>query len=461
MIYASELFHNFIDPLNLMILKLGRSSTGNMDPEVDSQDAVMEVNEDEQIDQERGGNKNHDGSHCAVVQTEVAVTKEQENDAFVETVGNFFREKNLEFRMPKFYGENVDLLKLWREVTTLGGYQAVCSKKLWKRVGQSFDPPKTCTSLSFTFRQFYAKALLEYERCQSGAFQTEMHQTPESDHSFPFPERRKRSALIPKKRARDDTEPKEEDKTQAPCASDLNQDTNSNRLLQCRSDHRYTETSPSDTSGDTWKNDTQHAHDHAAPTTDSEEKEIQANEHAREEDGTNLKERDYKFYSEDTGEARQIEEKGGKDRETRTYSRTRRRKALPSPGKAWMAKGGQEHLEDCEFLLGSKPIKKLKAAVADDDNSVFWVKISAYMTRDDYQIYALVPGLQADELRIECEIAGKVVIAGCPKKPDNLWGITAFRKVIHLPSRIDTRNFQAIVSHFGQLLLRAPFLQET
>ncbi|KAE8731448.1 AT-rich interactive domain-containing protein 5 [Hibiscus syriacus] len=38
------------------------------------------------------------------------------------------------------------------------------SSKLWRQVGESFNPPKTCTTVSWTFRIFYEKALLEYEK---------------------------------------------------------------------------------------------------------------------------------------------------------------------------------------------------------------------------------------------------------------------------------------------------------
>ncbi|KAL4286304.1 hypothetical protein AHAS_Ahas19G0072800 [Arachis hypogaea] len=40
----------------------------------------------------------------------------------------------------------------------------VTSCKLWRQVGESFKPPKTCTTVSWTFRGFYEKALLDYER---------------------------------------------------------------------------------------------------------------------------------------------------------------------------------------------------------------------------------------------------------------------------------------------------------
>ncbi|KAL6317296.1 hypothetical protein AAG906_030049 [Vitis piasezkii] len=49
-------------------------------------------------------------------------------------------------------------------VTRLGGYDKVTSSKLWRQVGESFKSPKTCTTVSWVFRGFYEKALLNYER---------------------------------------------------------------------------------------------------------------------------------------------------------------------------------------------------------------------------------------------------------------------------------------------------------
>lgn len=89
---------------------------------------------------------------------------EEEQAAFVRELENFFKENNMEFKPPKFYGENLNCLKLWRAVTRLGGYEQVTSSKLWRQVGESFKPPKTCTTVSWSFRGFYEKALLDYER---------------------------------------------------------------------------------------------------------------------------------------------------------------------------------------------------------------------------------------------------------------------------------------------------------
>ncbi|KAK8564154.1 hypothetical protein V6N12_036285 [Hibiscus sabdariffa] len=89
---------------------------------------------------------------------------EEDQAAFVKEVEAFYKEKNLEFKHPKFYKEDLNLLKLWRAVIKLGGYEQVTSCKLWRQVGESFNPPKTCTTVSWTFRIFYEKALLEYEK---------------------------------------------------------------------------------------------------------------------------------------------------------------------------------------------------------------------------------------------------------------------------------------------------------
>ncbi|KAL0334480.1 UNVERIFIED_CONTAM: AT-rich interactive domain-containing protein 3 [Sesamum radiatum] len=89
---------------------------------------------------------------------------EEEQAAFMKELETFHRERCLDFKPPKFYQEPLNCLKLWRAVIRLGGYEQVTSLKLWRQVGESFRPPKTCTTVSWTFRGFYEKALLEYEK---------------------------------------------------------------------------------------------------------------------------------------------------------------------------------------------------------------------------------------------------------------------------------------------------------
>ncbi|KAH1133415.1 hypothetical protein GYH30_012005 [Glycine max] len=82
---------------------------------------------------------------------------EEEQSTFMKELENFFRERSMEFKPPKFYKEGLNCLKLWSVVTRLGGYDKVTSCKLWRQVGESFKPPKTCTTISWTFWRFYKK----------------------------------------------------------------------------------------------------------------------------------------------------------------------------------------------------------------------------------------------------------------------------------------------------------------
>ncbi|CAH8357343.1 unnamed protein product [Eruca vesicaria subsp. sativa] len=88
----------------------------------------------------------------------------EEQQAFLRELATFHRENYLDYKPLKFYGQPLNALKLWRAVIKLGGHDVVTTSKLWRQVGESFNPPKTCTTISYTFRNFYEKALLEYEK---------------------------------------------------------------------------------------------------------------------------------------------------------------------------------------------------------------------------------------------------------------------------------------------------------
>ncbi|CAI9115312.1 OLC1v1016187C7 [Oldenlandia corymbosa var. corymbosa] len=88
----------------------------------------------------------------------------EQQAAFLKELENFYRQRGVEFKQPKFYGQLLNLYKLWTSVVKLGGYDLVTGTKLWRQIGESFNPPKTCTTVSWTFRIFYEKSLLEYEK---------------------------------------------------------------------------------------------------------------------------------------------------------------------------------------------------------------------------------------------------------------------------------------------------------
>ncbi|KAJ6931854.1 hypothetical protein NC652_015133 [Populus alba x Populus x berolinensis] len=111
-------------------------------------------------------------------ETDVAGTLE-EQAAFMKDLEIFYKQNVMDFKPPKFYGEPLNCLKLWRSVIKLGGYEVVTANKLWRQVGESFHPPKesndrsiridsdhticpVLTSVQLIFVGF--EALLEYEK---------------------------------------------------------------------------------------------------------------------------------------------------------------------------------------------------------------------------------------------------------------------------------------------------------
>ncbi|AQK81969.1 AT-rich interactive domain-containing protein 3 [Zea mays] len=79
--------------------------------------------------------------------------------------------------------------------------------------------------------------------------------------------------------------------------------------------------------------------------------------------------------------------------------------------------------------------------------------------KDCYEVYALVPGLLREEVHVQSDPAGRLIVTGEPEQLDNPWGVTPFKKVISLPSRIDPHQTSAVVTLHGQLFVRAPFEQ--
>ncbi|XP_057975593.1 AT-rich interactive domain-containing protein 6 [Malania oleifera] len=295
---------------------------------------------------------------------------EEERVEFVKEVENFYREKSLEFKAPKFYGEPLNLLKLWKAVTGLGGYDTVTASKLWRQVGDSFHPPKTCTTVSWTFRIFYEKALLEYEK----------HKRQIGDLQLP-------DASLP--------EP----------ASVEN------------------EAGGYQTSG------SGRARRDAA---------------ARAMQGWHVQRL---FGYGEVGEPI-IKDKN-------FNSTTKREKNLKSIGLLKQKKPtNPEHA-----MKDADGAKQLVTTVVDVGPPADWVKINVRETKDCFEVYALVPGLLREEVRVQSDPAGRLVITGQPEQLDNPWGITPFKKVVSLPARIDPLQTSAVVSLHGRLFVRVPFEQ--
>ncbi|XP_048128554.1 AT-rich interactive domain-containing protein 6-like isoform X2 [Rhodamnia argentea] len=293
---------------------------------------------------------------------------EEDQSLFMKELESFFRERSMEFKPPKFYGEGLNCLKLWRAVTRLGGYDKVTSCKLWRQVGESFRPPKTCTTVSWTFRGFYEKALLDYER----------HNMRGGELSI--------IAASPTEPMVGDNQASGSGRAPRDAAARARQGWHSQRLLG-------------------------------------------------------------------NGE---VSDPIIKDKNA--MSTQKREKQLKSVGPVKRKK--QPYLESSIKATRPKTSKsQLDIPVVDIGPPADWVKINVQKTKDCFEVYALVPGLLREEVRVQSDPAGRLVISGEPEQPDNPWGVTPFKKIVNLPSRIDPHQTSAVVTLHGQLFVRVPFEQ--
>eukprot|EP00268_Persea_americana_P001299 TRINITY_DN1038_c0_g1_i1.p1 TRINITY_DN1038_c0_g1~~TRINITY_DN1038_c0_g1_i1.p1 ORF type:complete len:482 (-),score=135.11 TRINITY_DN1038_c0_g1_i1:719-2164(-) len=298
---------------------------------------------------------------------------EEEQAAFMQELANFFRERSMEFKPPKFYGIGLNCLKLWRAVIRLGGYDKVTSCKLWRQVGESFKPPKTCTTVSWSFRGFYEKALLDYERHKIRGGELNFPVTPPAG-AMSAENQVGSSQASGSGRARRDA------------AARAMQGWHSQRLLG------------SGEVGD--------------PVI-------------KDKNSTALAKRE-----------KQLKNLGVLKRK-KSSSLDYAVKAAPTNGDTL----------------------QMDTMVVDVGPRADWVKINVRRTKDCFEVYALVPGLLREEVRVQSDPAGRLVISGDPEQPDNPWGVTSFKKVVSLPSRIDPHQTSAVVTLHGQLFVRAPFEQ--
>ncbi|KAI4389662.1 hypothetical protein MLD38_001863 [Melastoma candidum] len=281
----------------------------------------------------------------------------EEQATFMKELERFYKEKALDFKPPKFYGEPLNCLKLWRLVIMLGGYDHVTTNKYWRQIGESFHPPKTCTTISWTFRIFYEKALLEYERHEVQA-----------------------GLVLPV--------------DAAPMQTNAHKETG-----QAGGSHKG--------------------------RRDSSSRAVKGQRNAE--------------FGEDLS------------------STPKREKNLRSIGLVKQKNSANHGHMDKD--VHSEADKRMVTTVFDIGPPADWVKVTVRENPDCFEIYALVPGLLREEVRVQSDPAGRLVITGQPEQLENPWGITPFKKVINLPVRIDPRQTSAVVSLHGRLYVRVPIEQ--
>ncbi|KAJ0101594.1 hypothetical protein Patl1_03674 [Pistacia atlantica] len=88
----------------------------------------------------------------------------QNSDLFWATLKAFHKSFGIKFKVPTVGGKELDLHRLFVEVTSRGGLEKVIRDRKWKEVIVVFDFPTTITSASFVLRKYYVSLLYHYEQ---------------------------------------------------------------------------------------------------------------------------------------------------------------------------------------------------------------------------------------------------------------------------------------------------------
>ncbi|KAI3738864.1 hypothetical protein L2E82_29075 [Cichorium intybus] len=83
---------------------------------------------------------------------------------FMDTLGNFHAAMGTKFMIPIVGGKDLDLHRLFVEVTSRGGIKKVLEEKKWKEVTNSFNFPPSATNASFIIRKYYMSLIHHFEQ---------------------------------------------------------------------------------------------------------------------------------------------------------------------------------------------------------------------------------------------------------------------------------------------------------
>ncbi|GMN63899.1 hypothetical protein TIFTF001_032969 [Ficus carica] len=83
---------------------------------------------------------------------------------FMDNLEKLHASMGTKFMIPIIGGKELDLHRLFLEVTSRGGIEKILSDKKWKQVTAVFNFPSTATNASFVLRKYYNSLLHHYEQ---------------------------------------------------------------------------------------------------------------------------------------------------------------------------------------------------------------------------------------------------------------------------------------------------------
>ncbi|XP_028753061.1 high mobility group B protein 10-like [Neltuma alba] len=86
------------------------------------------------------------------------------SDLFWKNLQDFHKSLGASLKVPTIGGKQLDLYRLFIEVTSRGGLEKVIGDHKWKEVVTIFKFPNTVTSASFALRKYYQSLLYDFEQ---------------------------------------------------------------------------------------------------------------------------------------------------------------------------------------------------------------------------------------------------------------------------------------------------------
>jgi hypothetical protein len=87
-----------------------------------------------------------------------------EYEEFIAKLTRFHEERGTLFRAgPILGGKRIDLYLLYKLVTERGGMDKVSEERRWRKIGEEFQLPETCTSSAYILKDVYQRYLKDYE----------------------------------------------------------------------------------------------------------------------------------------------------------------------------------------------------------------------------------------------------------------------------------------------------------
>lgn len=88
----------------------------------------------------------------------------EDRKLFMETLGKLHAAMATKFMIPTIGGKELDLHRLFVEVTSRGGIEKVIGDRRWREITAAFNFPSTATNASFVLRKYYMSLLHHYEQ---------------------------------------------------------------------------------------------------------------------------------------------------------------------------------------------------------------------------------------------------------------------------------------------------------